>query len=97
MAGVVWLSGALQDLKRLDSFLRENSPEAANAALLSIKEATKVLESMPEIGRPLRVRLGTREIYAKYGASAYAIRYRVVNGDPAIIHIWHHKEKRPRR
>jgi plasmid stabilization system protein ParE len=92
MSRVSWLPEALRDIERLYRFLDEKNPLAARNAVLCIQAAAKQLEAFPEIGKPMGD--GRREIFAAFGAGAYVLRYRLQDGHPIVIRVWHSREWR---
>ena len=94
MAKVKWLLEALEDIERLHKFLYDKSPEAAAGAAKTILQAATLLESSPQIGRPMQDDTGRRELFAAYGAGAYVLRYKLVDKTPIIIRVWHSREHR---
>jgi plasmid stabilization system protein ParE len=65
---------AAADLDRLCSFLEKGNPEAASRAAATIESAIQSLDTMPERGRPSKLR-NTRELLVPFGKSAYLVRY----------------------
>jgi addiction module RelE/StbE family toxin len=94
MAIVKWLPGALKDLKRLHEFIGQHSPVAASRAIDSLIESAESLTEFPEIGRPWELELDYRELFVKYGARGYVIRYRLIEDIVFIVRIWHTLENR---
>jgi toxin ParE1/3/4 len=52
---------ALDDLRKIDTFISNENPSAAKKLLSAIWEATQLLKEHPQIGRPGRV-AGAREL-----------------------------------
>jgi plasmid stabilization system protein ParE len=65
---------AQADLRRLHDFLVVKNPGAATRARTAIVEAIRLLETQPEIGRP--VEDGFRELVIRFGHRGYLARYR---------------------
>lgn len=83
MAQVVYTEQALSDLEQIFEFLAEKNPAQATEAVLLIREALKVLERHPFIGR-----LGQhnrRELIISRGRSGYVALYRHLEGDESVL------------
>jgi plasmid stabilization system protein ParE len=92
---VKWLPEALADVERLHAFLHEKSPDAAARAARVILDGAGLLQSVPEIGRPMNDETGRRELVISFGAGAFVLRYMWGNKDTVvIIRVWHSKENR---
>jgi hypothetical protein len=52
------------------------SPISARNAVVCIKAAARQLSDFPDLGRGMGDDSGRREIFAAFGAGAYALRYR---------------------
>lgn len=93
---IVLTAKAAEDLVRLRTFLADRNPDAANRAATSISRAIQSLADLAERGRPSGVP-GQREIFVRFGASGYLIRYayRAGGNDVVVIRIWHGREDRP--
>ena len=95
MAVVRWLPEALGDVERLYAFLRAKSPDAAKRAAAVIFEGAKLLESSPQIGRPLGDGTARREISLSFGAGAYVLRYMLEGENTVVVlRVWHSRESR---
>ena len=81
---VRWTQVALRDLESIHSYIGEDRPDAAPAAIERIVAAIDGLGRHPEMGRKGRV-AGTRELVAAPYVIAYRIRKFTVEID-AIIH-----------
>jgi toxin ParE1/3/4 len=86
---------AVMDVERLHGFLRHKDHEAAQRALARIWTAIERLQEFPALG----IRTGdadVRQIVARFGASAYIIRYISVaeTNDILVTRIWHGREAR---
>lgn len=83
------------DVERLYAFLYEKSPDAAARAAKSILDGAGILNSIPDIGRPMDDETGRREWVISFGAGAFVLRYmRGENDTIVIIRVWHSKENR---
>lgn len=76
MPRLVVTSGARDGLERCRRFLAEKNPQASSRAGQTIAEALTLLESTPEIGRPLDDVPHLRELIISYGDSGYVTLYR---------------------
>lgn len=61
---IVWLPEALEDVERRYDFLWEKGPVAAGRATKSILDGARLLEEVPEAGRPLNDGNGRRELFS---------------------------------
>lgn len=93
---IVWLKRSLEDLQRLDSFLRPIDPDAANQALMSIRDHVKLVERFPEIGGRLEGKRTYRETYVRFGQSRFVIQYTIDKDRIKIVRVWHGRERRVR-
>jgi plasmid stabilization system protein ParE len=84
---IVFLSLAVKDLAAIRAYIAEDDPEAAKAVASRLKQLTKRLSSMPNLGKPGRV-FGTRELITpKIGKTAYVVVYRVKDTRLEILRI----------
>jgi plasmid stabilization system protein ParE len=89
---LIWHPDALDDIARLYDFLAPASPSAARRAVLVIRDAADKIADNPDIGSP---RAEFKEWPAKFGRSAYILRYFIVpTGDALITRVWHSRELR---
>ncbi len=65
---------ALADLERIFEFNLERDPPTAPVHIYRIRTAILLLETHPEIGRPIRG-LGLRELVISYGHTGYIALY----------------------
>ncbi|MGA9991601.1 MAG: type II toxin-antitoxin system RelE/ParE family toxin [Thiobacillaceae bacterium] len=92
MPTLIWHPDALDDVARLYDFLAPASPSAAQRAASAIKDAADRIADNPGLGTP---RAEFREWPAKFGRSAYILRYFVLSsGDVLITRVWHSREQR---
>lgn len=94
MARVRWLPDALNDLKRLHDFIEPHSPQAAVRAVDTLVEAAESLSEFPEKGRPWDLERDFRELFVRFGARGYVIRYRFFDGEAIVVRVWHALEDR---
>lgn len=92
MPSLMWHPDALDDVARLYDFLLPHSPEAARRAAAVILEGADLIAETPKIGAP---HLEFREWPAKFGRSAYVLRYVLLEtGEVLITRVWHTRELR---
>ena len=89
-----WLPDALQDLTRLDNFIRSHSPDTANRAIHTIREAAENLLEFPELGPPWSPAPEFRQLFIPFGARGYVLRYRIEDHRIVIVRVWHTRENR---
>lgn len=85
---------ARRDMLRFERSLQRHSPRAALRMFDLISGRILKLGEHPLTGveRDNEV----RELYVKFGKSAYVVRYRVTDEAVVIIRIWHGRQNRPR-
>ncbi|MDO8696012.1 MAG: type II toxin-antitoxin system RelE/ParE family toxin [Pseudomonas sp.] len=76
MPRVIITTGAGRGLERCRQFLAENNPQAARRAGQAIERQFALLETNPEIGRPLADLPQLRELLIGFGDSGYVALYR---------------------
>ena len=74
MTELVYTEQALLDLERLNDFLLETDPQAAEDTVALILDALEILLQHPEIGR--KVHFGQRELVISRGRTGYLALYR---------------------
>ena len=86
-------SAAQSDLERLQVFLRDNSPTAAQRAVAVLDAAMRSLDAFPQRGLLSGVP-GVRELIVPFGQSAYVLRYALLSptDEIVILRIWHGRE-----
>ncbi|MCK4609297.1 MAG: type II toxin-antitoxin system RelE/ParE family toxin [Gammaproteobacteria bacterium] len=92
MQKVIWLDSAVNDIVRLRQFIVSNNPEAASKAAQIIKTAANKLAETPNIGKPVADLPDYRDLYIRFGAAGYIMRYRIYLDGVYIIHIRHYRE-----
>ncbi|HVZ29684.1 MAG TPA: type II toxin-antitoxin system RelE/ParE family toxin [Asticcacaulis sp.] len=73
MPRVVLTANAAQGLRRCQAFLYRNSPSASQRAAAAIFKHLKLLETVPEAGRPGDD--GLRELVIPFGDAGYVALY----------------------
>ncbi|MDP2260519.1 MAG: type II toxin-antitoxin system RelE/ParE family toxin [Caulobacter sp.] len=86
-------NSAKRDLSRLEDFLAEKAPAAANRAAKLITEAMLSLREFPERGYACPLP-GVREWPVRFGRSGYIVRYLVQPDTVTILRIFHGLEDR---
>jgi len=94
MAKIRWLPAAKDDLQRLYDFIAPHSKNAAANAVMTLVEAAEGLANYPEKGRPWEPDMDFRELYVRFGARGYILRYRLFDGDVVVVRVWHGREDR---
>lgn len=90
---VIWTDNAVNSLKRLYTFLKDQNEDAAVNAVKAIREKTLLLESFPNAGRPaLDFNPEYRELVVPFGAAGYVLVYEVHAGQVRVLAIKHQKE-----
>ena len=90
---VKWSAEALRDVGRLHAFLKPHSAVAASKVVGAIRTAAGFLGENPGAGRPMNDE--RREWFARFGAGAYVLRYRLTPaGEGFILRVWHTRELR---
>ena len=84
MPQVVITEAAAQGLERCRQFLADKSPDAARRAAQAIGQQFLVLETAPDIGRPLPEAPELRELVIAFGNTGYVAKYRHGPGDEAV-------------
>ncbi len=75
MTELVYTAQALSDLERLNDFLLETDPQAAQDTAALIFDALEILVKHPEIG--CKVHFGQRELVISRGRTGYLALYRL--------------------
>lgn len=94
MPRVVVTEGAAQGLERCRRLLAVKAPEAARRAGQAIERQFLLLESTPDIGRPVAEIPELRELMIAFGDSGYVALYRHEPADDAVyvLAFRHQKE-----
>ena len=75
MPRIIITAEAIQGLERCRLFLLEKNPRAALRATQAIKHSFTLLQTEPEIGRPLEDVPKLRELIIPFGESGYIALY----------------------
>ena len=91
---IVWLPGAARDVERLRSFIKSESPRAAQRAAKRIAEGVNILQENPEAGVPVENLMNYRDLILTFGAGEYIIRYRREAANRVVIvRVRHSREE----
>lgn len=94
MPRVIVTEGAAAGLERCRRFLTAKVPEAARRAGQAIERQFLLLETAPDIGRPLPEMPELRELVIAFGDSGYVALYHHAPADDAVyvLAFRHQKE-----
>ena len=93
MSRLIWSPRALLDVQRLYRFLAGKNVDAAKRAIMTVRQAVKVLGHQPRIGRPIEDMPDEfREWVIDFGDSGYVARYRIDSDAITILAVRHQKE-----
>ncbi|WP_258807682.1 type II toxin-antitoxin system RelE/ParE family toxin [Pseudidiomarina sp. CB1] len=90
---LVYTDVAIQDLKRLRTFIAVHNPQAAAQAAAKLIEKISLLRSFPYLGSPVThaPEIGAvRDMVFDY----YVVRYSVHSHTIIILKVWHSLEQR---
>jgi len=94
MSRVVVTADAAQGLERCRVFLAEKNPRAANRAAQAIVHTFELLESEPELGRPLEDMPDLRELIIEFGDTGYVALYRFdMPSDTVFVLAFRHQKE----
>jgi plasmid stabilization system protein ParE len=92
MSSLLYGQGALDDLRRLAAFLRDDDPAAAESTAALIVQALDVLEAHPLVGRPAGGDL--RELIISRGRTGYIAVYEYQAAhDRVLVHAIRHQRE----
>ena len=93
MSHLIWTGAALADVQRLYRFLALKSPDAAGRAVGAIRSQVRLLETQPEVGRPLSdIDPEYRTWPIDFGESGYVVLYRFDGRQVYILAVRHQRE-----
>jgi plasmid stabilization system protein ParE len=91
---VIITQGAANGLERCRLFLVEKNPQAARRAGQAIERQFTLLETNPDIGRPLDDLPELRELIVAFGESGYVALYRhELESDTAYVLAFRHQKE----
>ncbi len=94
MPRLIVTEGAAQGLERCRLFLVGKNPQAAVRAGQTIEHHFSILETEPEIGRPLDDFPELRELIIPFGDSGYVALYHFdVRGDSVFVLAFRHQKE----
>lgn len=94
MPRVIITQGAANGLERCRLFLAEKNPQAARRAGQAIERQFSLLETTPDIGRPLDDLPELRELIVAFGESGYVALYRhELESDTAYVLAFRHQKE----
>ncbi|MGA9864834.1 MAG: type II toxin-antitoxin system RelE/ParE family toxin [Acetobacteraceae bacterium] len=83
----------MADLVRLHAFLEPKNPDAARRAISAIRLGVRLLETHPEVGRPVEgMESEFRDWWIAFGKGGYVVRYRVDNRIAVVLAVRHGRE-----
>jgi toxin ParE1/3/4 len=94
VASVRLLPGAVEDLFRLDEFLRSRNPGAADKVSRLLEAALGKLARFPKLGKLLDDHPPYRELPVAFGARGFVVRYRLLASEVVVVRVWHMREGR---
>lgn len=95
MPQVIISESARQDLQRLQDFLKTKNALAAKKVAERLISAIRMLQIMPDIGRPVaHLPLEFQELVIEFGSSGYVMLYRYdeYTDNLVILKIKHQRE-----
>lgn len=94
MPQIIVTEGAAQGLERCRLFLVEKNPQAAMRASQAIEHQFAILETEPEIGRPLDDSPELRELIIPFGDSGYMALYHFdATADSVYVLAFRHQKE----
>jgi plasmid stabilization system protein ParE len=91
---IVWLPSALDDLQRLDDFIRQRPEAGLSGAGELIRSAAQSLATFPTRCRPIPGRSDYRELFIEAYSQIYVLQFRVAGQNAVIVRVWHSRESR---
>jgi len=91
---IFWLKFARLDLHDIRDYISQDNPEAAEKTIISIIDTVETLSTLPEIGKPGRIK-NTRELIIP--GVPYTIPYRIKGDRIEILRVLHQARKFPER
>lgn len=94
MPRVIITQGAAKGLERCRLFLAEKNPQASKRAGQAIERQLTLLETNPDIGRPLNDLPELRELLITFGDTGYVMLYRheLASDTVYVLAFRHQKE-----
>ena len=85
MPRVTVTAGAISGLERCRQFLLQKDSRAAARAASSIERQFQLLQTSPEIGRPLDDQPELRELLIGFGEAGYMALYRYLSDEETVF------------
>lgn len=92
MKDLIWAKSAVKGLTRIRKFLAKESPSAAKRAAEAILNASQSLRKNPNVGKPVIDLPPYRDLFIRFGAAGYVMRYRVHLDTVYVVHLRHYRE-----
>lgn len=93
MPQIIWSRGSLADLRRLRLFLVSKDKQAAERAIVRIRQGVQFLRRHPQAGRPVLDAPGElREWPMRFGSGGYIALYRLHGDEVTILALRHSRE-----
>ena len=93
MPRVIFSQGAVNDLERLQNFLKQKNRAASRRASETIITGVGILENHPDAGKPVEEMTPEfRALVIGFGKAGYVVLYRYNGGDIVISAIRHQLE-----
>lgn len=92
MPRLIITEGAARGLENCRQFLFEKNPIAAQKAAQTIQQHLSLLETDPEIGRPMDAARNLRELIIPFGVTGYVALYLFDDDYVYILAFRHQKE-----
>jgi len=88
MPRVVFSPAAMRDMDRLRNFLKEKNLVASKKAVSTILSSLRILETFPNIGRPIEdLPVDYREIVIPFGSAGYIARYHYSEENHDVVEV----------
>ena len=92
---ILWFAQAWEDLDRLNAFIADRDPDAADAILDKLVQAPEALLNFPRRGARLS-RYAPREV-REFRVANYLLRYEVEGDHIFVLRLFHFRQDRPGR
>ncbi len=94
MPQLIITAAAINGLARIEEFLSQHNPEALERTGLAISKQFSLLETLPEIGRPLDDIVEIRELIIPFGDAGYVALYRYESSkDEVYVLAFRHQKE----
>lgn len=89
-----WSDEAIADLDRFVEFLNQEHPSLASIVAEQIVDKVQVLETHPQLGRPIAGRDEYRQMVLRVLGAAYVFQYRFDGKRLVMLRVFHARESR---